>query len=119
MRVARRSTAGSAATPIAESAPSVGGQIILPDRYLASVYAIVRAAGLLLLVVFCVKAALLPLYFWLPETYGAATAPVAALFAIMTKVGVYAIARIYTLVFGDDGGVAANVAWPWLPPAGW
>jgi len=30
---------------IAESAPSVGGQIILPDRYLASVYAIVRAAG--------------------------------------------------------------------------
>jgi 4-aminobutyrate aminotransferase-like enzyme/Ser/Thr protein kinase RdoA (MazF antagonist) len=30
---------------IAESAPSVGGQLILPDRYLASVYAIVRAAG--------------------------------------------------------------------------
>jgi len=30
---------------IAESAPSVGGQVILPDRYLASVYAIVRAAG--------------------------------------------------------------------------
>ena len=77
--------------------------------------ALARAAGLLLLVVFCVKAALLPLYFWLPETYGAATAPVAALFAIMTKVGVYAIARIYTLVFGDGGGVAANVAWPWLP----
>src|SRR5690606_42106077 len=51
----------------------------------------------------------------LPDTYGAATAPVATLFAIMTKVGVYSIARIYTLVFGDDGGVAANVAWPWLP----
>ena len=34
-----------------------------------------RSAGLLLLVVFCVKAALLPLYVWLPETYGAATAP--------------------------------------------
>jgi multicomponent K+:H+ antiporter subunit D len=58
---------------------------------------------------------LLPLYFWLPETYGAATAPVAALFAIMTKVGVYSIARMYTLVFGDGGGIAANVAWPWLP----
>src|SRR5690606_8815719 len=51
----------------------------------------------------------------LPDTYGAATAPVATLFAIMTKVGVYSIARIYTLVFGDDGGAAANVAWPWLP----
>ncbi len=74
-----------------------------------------RAAALLLLVVFCVKAALLPLYFWLPDTYGAATAPVAALFAIMTKVGVYAVARLYTLVFGADGGVAANVAQPWLP----
>ncbi|MGE5338222.1 MAG: monovalent cation/H+ antiporter subunit D [Gemmatimonadota bacterium] len=76
---------------------------------------LVRAAALLLLVVFCVKAALLPLYFWLPDTYGAATAPVAALFAIMTKVGVYAVARMYTLVFGDAGGIAANVAQPWLP----
>jgi multicomponent K+:H+ antiporter subunit D len=47
----------------------------------------------MLLVVFAVKAALLPLYFWLPDTYASAAAPVAALFAIMTKVGVYAIAR--------------------------
>jgi multicomponent K+:H+ antiporter subunit D len=76
---------------------------------------LVRAAALMLLVVFCVKAALLPLYFWLPDAYASATAPVAALFAIMTKVGVYAIARMYTLVFGDGGGVAAAVAWPWLP----
>ena len=76
---------------------------------------LVRSAALLLLVVFCVKAALLPLYFWLPETYGSATAPVAALFAIMTKVGVYGIARMYTLAFGDGGGVAAAVACPWLP----
>lgn len=76
---------------------------------------LVRSAALLLLVVFCVKAALLPLYFWLPDAYGSATAPVAALFAIMTKVGVYAIARMYTLVFGEGGGVAALVAWPWLP----
>ena len=77
--------------------------------------AAVRAAGLLLLVVFSVKAALLPLYFWLPATYSSATAPVAALFAIMTKVGIYSIARMYTLVFGDGGGVAANLAWPLLP----
>jgi multicomponent K+:H+ antiporter subunit D len=74
-----------------------------------------RSAGLLLLVVFCVKAALLPLYFWLPTTYSAATAPVAALFAIMTKVGVYAVARMYTLVFGADSGPAADLAAPWLP----
>jgi multicomponent K+:H+ antiporter subunit D len=62
--------------------------------------ALAQAAALLLLVVFAVKAALLPLYFWLPATYSSATAPVAALFAIMTKVGVYAIARVTTLIFG-------------------
>ena len=74
-----------------------------------------QAAALLLLVVFGVKAAALPLYFWLPDTYGAATAPVAALFAIMTKVGVYAIARVTTLIFGAEGGPVAQVASPWLP----
>lgn len=76
--------------------------------------ALIQTAGLLLLVVFCIKAALLPLYFWLPDTYASATPPVAALFAIMTKVGVYAIARVYTLVFGAQAGVAADLAQPWL-----
>jgi multicomponent K+:H+ antiporter subunit D len=78
-----------------------------------------QAAALLLLVVFAVKAALLPLYFWLPDAYASATAPVAALFAIMTKVGVYAIARSTTLMFGDgsDGlaGATALVFQPMLP----
>ena len=67
-----------------------------------------QAAGLLLLTVFAVKAALLPLYFWLPDTYAAASAPVGSLFAIMTKVGVYAVLRVTTLVFG------AEVAAPFL-----
>jgi multicomponent K+:H+ antiporter subunit D len=75
-----------------------------------------RAAGLMLLVVFGLKAALLPLYFWLPGTYASAPAPVAALFAIMTKVGVYAIVRVFTLVFGADAGGAANLAGPVLLP---
>jgi multicomponent K+:H+ antiporter subunit D len=76
--------------------------------------ALARAAALLLIVVFGVKAALLPLYFWLPDTYRAAAAPVAALFAIMTKVGVYCVARVTTLIFGDGAGVAADIADPWL-----
>ncbi|HSQ71888.1 MAG TPA: proton-conducting transporter membrane subunit, partial [Rubrivivax sp.] len=67
-----------------------------------------QVAALLLLTVFAVKAALLPLYFWLPDTYAAASAPVGALFAIMTKVGVYAVLRVTTLVFG------AQVAAPFL-----
>ena len=74
------------------------------------------AAGLMLLVVFGLKAAFLPLYFWLPKAYASATAPVAALFAIMTKVGLYSIIRVYTLIFGDDAGSLANMANDWLWP---
>jgi multicomponent K+:H+ antiporter subunit D len=77
--------------------------------------ALVQSAALLLIVVFGVKAALLPLYFWLPDTYRAASAPVAALFVMMTKVGVYCIARVTTLIFGADAGAMAYVAQPWLP----
>ena len=73
-----------------------------------------QAAVLMLVVVFAVKAALLPLYFWLPATYSAASAPVAALFAIMTKVGVYAIARVSTL-FLEATGPLAGLLMPLLP----
>jgi multicomponent K+:H+ antiporter subunit D len=75
-----------------------------------------RAGALLLLVVFALKAALLPLHLWLPSAYSSAAAPVAALFAIMTKVGVYAIVRVYTLVFGSGAGALAGLAWEWLWP---
>ncbi|GLR64632.1 monovalent cation/H+ antiporter subunit D [Marinospirillum insulare] len=78
--------------------------------------ALVKAGGLLLLVVFGLKSALLPLQFWLPRTYSAASAPVAALFAIMTKVGIYSILRVHTLVFGPEAGDLANLIQPWLWP---
>lgn len=54
---------------------------------------IVATAAVLLLVVFGIKAAMFPLYLWLPGAYAYTSAPVAALFAIMTKVGLYAIIR--------------------------
>lgn len=75
---------------------------------------IARAGGLLLLIVFALKAALLPLYFWLPQAYAMTTGTVAALFAIMTKVGIYAIIRVFTLLFGDDAGAAALLGYDWL-----
>jgi len=78
--------------------------------------ALLRVAGLLLLVVFGFKAALLPLHLWLPATYAAASAPVAALFALMTKVGVYAILRVHGMAFGDQAGESALLAAPWLLP---
>ena len=71
--------------------------------------AIARSAFLLLFVVFAIKAAALPLYFWLPKAYSAACAPVASLFAIMTKVGIYAIVRVSTLLFGANAGPLAGL----------
>ena len=78
--------------------------------------ALLGAAGLLLLVVFGLKAAFLPLYFWLPRAYASASAPVAALFAIMTKVGLYSIMRVYILIYGEQAGSIANLAADWLWP---
>lgn len=77
---------------------------------------IARAAALVLLVVFGLKAALVPFYFWLPGTYAAASAPVAALFAIMTKVGVYSIIRTHWGIFGVEAGEASLAAQDWLLP---
>ncbi|WP_119293092.1 monovalent cation/H+ antiporter subunit D [Azohydromonas sediminis] len=77
---------------------------------------VVQAAALLLLVVFGFKAALMPLAMWLPATYVAASAPVAALFAIMTKVGVYAIVRVHGVVFGAGAGDSALTVAPLLLP---
>jgi multicomponent K+:H+ antiporter subunit D len=81
--------------------------------------ALAQAAGLMLLVVFAIKAALLPLYFWLPATYAAAPAAVACLFAILTKVGVYALLRVGTLLFGVGQGGMAGLLEPHCPGWGW
>ncbi|MEG2128913.1 MAG: monovalent cation/H+ antiporter subunit D [Acinetobacter sp.] len=59
------------------------------------------AGGLLLFVVFGIKAAMLPVGFWLPKTYAVASTPVAAIFTIMTKMGIYAILRVNGTVFDD------------------
>ncbi len=76
--------------------------------------ALIRVAAVLLLLVFAVKAALMPLHFWLPATYEEAPAPVAALFAVMTKVGAYAILRVFTLIFGPSAAVTEGLVGPWL-----
>ncbi|MBL7495785.1 Na+/H+ antiporter subunit D [Frankia sp. CNm7] len=79
---------------LADLAREVGG---LPDGLRA-------ALGLLVLVVFGIKAAAVPLHFWLPDSYPTAPAPITAvLAALLTKVGVYALIRTHTLVFSHDG----------------
>lgn len=76
--------------------------------------ALAKAGGMMLLIVFGIKAAILPLHFWLPQAYSTTTGVVAALFAIMTKVGVYAIVRVYTLIFGPEANELALIAHDWL-----
>jgi multicomponent K+:H+ antiporter subunit D len=55
-----------------------------------------------LAIAFLVKAGMYPLGFWLPAAYAAASAPAAALFAILSKVGVYAVLRVWLLLFGGE-----------------
>lgn len=72
--------------------------------------ALLEAGAAILGVAFLVKAGIWPLSFWLPRTYAAAAPPVAALFAIMTKVGIYVILRLSFLLFGEASGAAAGFA---------
>lgn len=66
---------------------------------------ILTVIAVLFLIVFGLKGAIFPLYFWMPGSYYAPPAPVLALFgALLTKVGVYAITRTYTLLFYHDTG---------------
>ncbi|WP_333587443.1 monovalent cation/H+ antiporter subunit D [Phenylobacterium sp.] len=91
------------------------GQIVAQAP--AGDHGLILAGGLLMVAVFGLKAALAPLHFWLPRTYASTAAPMAALFAIMTKVGAYCILRFTTVTFGDMAGPLAWAPAPWLLPA--
>lgn len=61
---------------------------------------LVVAAAMLLMTAFGIKAALFPLFFWLPAAYHTLPVTVSAFFAgMLSKVGVYALIRMFTLVF--------------------
>jgi multicomponent K+:H+ antiporter subunit D len=79
---------------------------------------LLHAATGILATAFLIKAAVWPLNFWLVPAYSAATAPVGALFAIMTKVGIYAILRLWTLVFSSEAGASALFGGLWLMGGG-
>lgn len=77
--------------------------------------ALVLGLAAMFAVAFALKAALFPLYFWLPASYHVPPAAVCAVFAaLLTKVGVYALVRVFTLVFPD----AEPVLWGILVVAG-
>jgi multicomponent K+:H+ antiporter subunit D len=66
------------------------------------------AGATILAMAFLIKAAIWPLNAWLVPGYMATSAPVAALFALMTKVGIYALLRLWTLIFSADSGPSAQ-----------
>jgi multicomponent Na+:H+ antiporter subunit D len=85
----------------------VTGTLSLADLALAvqrgSAPSLVTTLACLLLVAFGIKAAVFPLFFWLPASYHTPPVAVSALFAgLLTKVGVYALVRAFTLVFTGD-----------------
>ncbi|CAN7434295.1 monovalent cation/H+ antiporter subunit D [Rhizobium sp. LjRoot30] len=69
---------------------------------------LLEAGGAVLGVAFLVKAGMWPLNFWLPPAYTAAAAPVAAIFAVMSKLGVYVILRLSLLLFGEQAQESAG-----------
>lgn len=69
---------------------------------------LLHTGAAILAIAFLAKAGLWPLNFWLPGAYAAASAPVAGLFAILTKVGVYALLRLWTLCFPETAGASAH-----------
>ena len=79
---------------------------------------LLHAAAAVLAVAFLIKAAVWPLNFWLVPAYSAATAPVGALFALMTKVGVYSVLRLWTLLFGAEAGESSLFGSQWLVGGG-
>ena len=75
---------------------------------------LLHAGTAILAVAFLAKAGMWPLNFWLVPAYSSASAPVAALFAIMTKVGIYTVLRLWTLLFSGQAGASAYFAGDWL-----
>jgi len=69
---------------------------------------LMEAGSAILGIAFLVKAGMWPLSFWLPTTYAAAAPPVAAMFAIMSKLGIYVILRLWLLLFGDAAGASSD-----------
>ncbi len=76
--------------------------------------ALLQSGMAILGIAFLVKAGMWPLGLWLPRTYAATVPPVAALFVILSKVGVYAVLRVYLLLFGGEVGWTASFGEEWL-----
>ena len=69
---------------------------------------LVHAAAAILATAFFAKAGAWPLNFWLVPAYSAAVSPVSAVFALLTKLGIYTLLRLWTVLFAPDTGASAQ-----------
>jgi len=83
-------------------------QVIASDR------ALLHAGCAILAVAFLTKAAMWPLNFWLVPAYSSASAPASAVFVLLTKVGIYVLLRLSTLLFPPAAGDSAGFGNSWL-----
>lgn len=73
---------------------------------------LVNVTAVLFFIGFGIKSAIFPLYFWLPASYHAPPPAVSAIFAgLLTKVGIYAILRVFTLIFIPDEFMKQLISW--------
>jgi len=71
---------------------------------------LITVISIFFLISFGIKSAVFPLYFWLPSSYHTPPSPVSAIFAgLLTKVGVYSLIRMFTLVFTVNSEFLTNI----------
>ncbi len=75
---------------------------------------LLEAGAAILGTAFLIKAGMWPLGFWLPTTYAAAAAPAGAMLSVLSKVGIYAVLRLWLLMFGAAAGESAGFGSGWL-----
>jgi len=80
--------------------------------------ALLEAGAAILGIAFLIKAGMWPLGFWLPNTYATVNAASAAIISILSKVGIYAVLRLWLLMFGEGGGASAGFGGVWLLAGG-
>lgn len=84
--------------------------IRVEEAALAGESGAITTVAMMFMVAFGIKAAVFPLFFWLPASYHTPTFAASALFAgLLTKVGVYALIRVFTLVFAHDVGYTHTI----------
>ena len=76
--------------------------------------ALVEAGAAILGIAFLIKAGMWPLGFWLPNTYAVVGAGSAAIISILSKVGIYAVLRLWLLMFGESAESSAGFGGSWL-----